>query len=414
MEHFTTLPAFESSGASRYPLGLLDLLVMNTLNPSKNDLTQLDEEISATISAEVEAEETRLQLFINSQIFGLGKKNEIELLVRLYHSSLVILIDQCLKSQKKLPQKSNTIKSIYNVVLGCLEGLLSFIEDRFSEYLGLETKAPSNFLNISQRELKKRIDKLKVKLKRYNIPCASADIVMENLEEFLNQDANNNLTFRNVVYYKDLVTELEKLNCQLDRGNLLPKIDEVLIYMNFNSRKFVKYLIGSITQKVEKNDDPIVKLDRLKLYRKSFSLIHPRQGAILNTKYSGVQDIIGSWFSDEINYLEDKMQYSSLSLPEQVESKPEEKPQALPISKVRVDLSSDQTGLILRAADEARILVSRSLSEVFKTIVPHLSTPHKEELSYKGMRTQSYVAEERDKDIAIGALEKIIMKIKEY
>ena len=73
-----------------------------------------------------------------------------------------------------------------------------------------------------------------------------------------------------------------------------------------------------------------------------------------------------------------------------------------------------QTGLILRATDELRILVSKSMNEVFKTIVPHLSTPYKEDLSYDGMRSKSYVAEDRDKQIAIETLERIIKKIKQY
>jgi hypothetical protein len=54
------------------------------------------------------------------------------------------------------------------------------------------------------------------------------------------------------------------------------------------------------------------------------------------------------------------------------------------------------------------------MNEVFKTIVPHLSTPYKENLSYDSMRSKSYVAEERDKKTAIETLEKLIEKIKSY
>ena len=77
-------------------------------------------------------------------------------------------------------------------------------------------------------------------------------------------------------------------------------------------------------------------------------------------------------------------------------------------------LSTDQTALILRAADELKIIIAKSMNEVFKTIVPHLSTPYKENLSYDSMRSKSYAAETRDKEIAIQTLEKIIKKIKEY
>src|SRR5690606_18034079 len=68
--------------------------------------------------------------------------------------------------------------------------------------------------------------------------------------------------------------------------------------------------------------------------------------------------------------------------------------------KVLCALSTDQIALILRAATELRILKARSLNDMFKTIVPHLSTPHKENLSYDSMRSKSYVAEEKDKEKA--------------
>ncbi|HSV10119.1 MAG TPA: hypothetical protein VLI68_05080, partial [Hanamia sp.] len=76
--------------------------------------------------------------------------------------------------------------------------------------------------------------------------------------------------------------------------------------------------------------------------------------------------------------------------------------------------STDQIGIFLRAFDELKVLQARSMNEVFKTIVPHLSTPYKEELSYDSVRSKSYVAEERDKKIVIETLQQVIETIKRY
>jgi hypothetical protein len=84
------------------------------------------------------------------------------------------------------------------------------------------------------------------------------------------------------------------------------------------------------------------------------------------------------------------------------------------ISKLICELSVDQMGIILKAADDVKLVVSRSLSMVFKSIVPYLSTANKDELSWDSMRSNSYHPEERDKEIAITALEKLIVKIREY
>jgi hypothetical protein len=84
------------------------------------------------------------------------------------------------------------------------------------------------------------------------------------------------------------------------------------------------------------------------------------------------------------------------------------------IFKLVCELSVDQMGIILKAADDVKLVVSRSLSTVFKSIVPYLATANKKELSWDSMRSNSYHPEDRDKEIAIAALEKLIRKIREY
>ena len=77
-------------------------------------------------------------------------------------------------------------------------------------------------------------------------------------------------------------------------------------------------------------------------------------------------------------------------------------------------LSTDQMAIILRALDELKVLKAHSMSDVFKSIVPHLSTTFKEELSYDSVRSKSYVAEGRDKMIVIETLQQVINTIKRY
>ncbi|MGM1430186.1 hypothetical protein ACS126_13075 [Sphingobacterium lactis] len=84
------------------------------------------------------------------------------------------------------------------------------------------------------------------------------------------------------------------------------------------------------------------------------------------------------------------------------------------VYKLVCTLSEDQIGIILKAADDLKIVISRSLSNIFNQIVPYLSTPYKEDLSPDSMRSHTYSIEERDKQIVIETLQKMIEKIKEY
>jgi hypothetical protein len=82
--------------------------------------------------------------------------------------------------------------------------------------------------------------------------------------------------------------------------------------------------------------------------------------------------------------------------------------------KILCPLSVDQMGLILKAADDIKLVMSRSISLVFRSIVPYLSTREKEHVSWNSMRSSTYHPEEKDKNMAIAALEKLIKKIREY
>jgi hypothetical protein len=84
------------------------------------------------------------------------------------------------------------------------------------------------------------------------------------------------------------------------------------------------------------------------------------------------------------------------------------------IAKLLCKLSVDQIGIILKAADDSKIIIASSLSLIFRSIVPYLSTDKVKNPSWSSMRKSTYQMEQADKDIAIGALEKLILQIKEY
>jgi len=185
-------------------------------------------------------------------------------------------------------------------------------------------------------------------------------------------------------------------------------VEHLLIYLNYNSKAFIRLLVRKIQRQLSAVLTTEAKLDTLLIHQKAFRQIHPKPGMVLNPGYHSLHKVLNDWFDEEIRYLKEK------PLPAFNATLRRDPHELKVLQKVSVQLSSDQIGIILRAADELRILVARSLSQVFNTIVPHLSTSNRDNPSPKGMRTQAYVAEERDKAIAIETLQRIINKIKEY
>jgi hypothetical protein len=89
-------------------------------------------------------------------------------------------------------------------------------------------------------------------------------------------------------------------------------------------------------------------------------------------------------------------------------------PESQALHKVLCRLSVDQIAIILKAADDIKLIITRSFSQVLKSIVPFLSTERLKDFSWKSARSSTYKMENSDKEVAIQTLRNLIDKIKEY
>ena len=392
-----------------YVLEWLDTLISIKLNPVKTNVSLLHPEDIAMLRNCIHDEKNKVLITIKSLVFRINDDAKIKSAVKLYYSCLIVLLDQALKNQIQ-NSKYLQLKQISEEVIDCINDILFLIEDRFGNYLGARERLPITYLDPVRKELLTRITAIERQLNTYQAFKPAAGITIQVLKNFLNYPSGEySFTFQEIEYVKELCSEIEHLK-YLERNQTFSMLDELLIYMNFNSRLYLENIIQRLTTEMncyEKKED---KMEWLLFCFKSFKQLPKKTGVIFDHKQTDLKKYINNWFREEISYLEKQMYFSTRSTSLHSQNIPTEKPK----QKVTCDLSTDQTGLIIRAADELRILMAKSMSEVFKTIVPHLSTPYKKDLSYDGMRSKSYVAEERDKEIAIKTLQRIIKKIEEY
>lgn len=398
----------------RYTLEWLDSLITVSLNPEITNVTVIsDLEIKSIIDRLGEEKNKQKSLLIN-YIFSLTEEKHIKLLLKQYHSTLVVLLDQALENSKRLPNNC-ILSSAANELILCVDELLSFIEARFSNYLDANERIPITYHAVKKEELKPRLKKLKDMFIEKNVDNEIRSIILKTFYSFIDHPpAATSVTFQEVTYLNELLRAIELLEDPTQTDHVYSTLDDLLIYLNFNCKDYINYFRKVIEEKISSVENTSEKMDTLLFYSKEFNQMCQKSGVALNPQENGLKEEIGNWFRQEILYLEKKNQHVSIPLEtengnlETVRTIKEEN------HKVLCTLSTDQTALILRAATELRVLKSRSLNAMFKTIVPHLSTPHKENLSYDSVRSKSYVAEERDKEKAIEALENIIERINEY
>lgn len=398
-----------------YNLEWLYLAVNVTLNPSKTNLSEISDEQIRDLSSMIDNHTVSYQLQLVKDIFKLLDDNKINILVNQYHSALIMFVNQAYENREKVPSKNKDLKKLYHTLTTSIENLLLFIELRFSNYLSLNKRIPWAYLSVTKKELKQRIDKLQDTLIVKGDNNELSNIILDTLYSFTNiSKGNSPVTFREVQYYKDMVQELEILNDLGDEGDIYLNLNQLLISLNFNSKAYLDFLTRRIAGKINELENISEKLERLLWYFKNLNQVQIKPETILNPQYTDLKTELSNWFSQEIFYLEKKLHLSVVPMQSEKANLKTAASSEKEKAKVLCILSTDQMGLILRAADEMKVLMARSMNEVFKTIVPYLSTPYKENLSADSMRSKSYAAEERDKEIVIQTLEQIIKKIREY
>lgn len=392
-----------------YVLEWLDTLISVKLNPVKTNVTLLNSEDIISFRNCFQNEKNKIMNAIKSLVFRIDDESKIKSAIKLYYCSLIVLLDQALKNQiqnSEYPQ----LKQVSEEVIVIINDILFLIENRFGNYLGVQIRLPITYLEPVVKELLTRITEVEQQLNNYPAFKPVAAITIQVLKNFLNYpSAEHSVTFQEVEYVKELCSEMKHLKYSEGNQTFL-LLDELLIYMNFNSRQYFENLVQRLKIEMNSYETEEETMEWLLFCFKSFKQLPKKSGVIFNTQQPDLKKSLNNWFRQEISYFE-KKRYFSLN---QKNFRSQKVPSKKSKQKVTCDLSTDQTGLIIRAADELRILLAKSMSEVFKTIVPHLSTPHKKDLSYDGMRSKSYAAEERDKQIAIKTLQRIIKKIEEY
>lgn len=395
-----------------YTLEWLDSLITVSLNPEKIKWDAVRPERIKYLNKRIEEEKNKLQSFLNNQVFEILEGNKIRLLIGQYHSMLFLLLEQSMEHKKHVPTNKPALKKFMDAVSDCLNELLSFIESRFVRYIDIKERVSIMHLSMVGKNLSQRIGKIEPELKRLIEDNQLIEIVLNDFYAIINLPTENPLiTFQEIEYKKDLLSALEHfVNRDFENDGYIA-LNEILILKNFNSQAYIAYFTKSLAGKLNTFEHATDQMDQLLFYFDQFNQASKKTEGALNPKGPDLKTTLAAWFRQEIFALKKIIARNATSQSEDPNQKRNDDKKDI---KVRCNLSTDQIGLILRAADEARILTARSMNEVFRTIVPYLSTPYRKELSFDSVRSKSYAAESRDKEIAIEVLKQIIEKITRY
>ena len=374
---------------------------------SKSQQYQLSNIESTSITAyTADQEQKRLITYLKRVVLKQHKKRRIQLIVNGYFHAVIRLL-RCAESNLEFASECSThfcfaLKS----VISCLGKIAAFILDQYESYLDPDVGLEEFNLAGNWKDFRDLQDCSLLKSNKL-----LSNLLMNEFKASFYDKNQPEITIRKIKYWQRLshfISENQINACELEDFDHL---EFKLIEMNFNSPSFFKYLTSKFLQKLILIDSQSQKLLQLTIFQKLFNQIPLIKDMVYNPQYDDLSIIVNKWFIQEIKFQSKKAVQTS-NTQEVVAQDSCKKPRKT-TDKILCNLTVDQLALLFKAADQTKIIVARSLSAIFETIDPYLSTPHREEISDSSLRTKTYSVEERDKQLLLDCIDKLARQIRE-
>lgn len=283
--------------------------------------------------------------------------------------------------------------------------------NRMLHYLNQHTHI--TLMKLVREEINRKVKLIEKRSANYPYRRAALQMVLHRIHTFTaeREDIYNQVKFKTVFYQLELAHKLERIEWENQEIIAFSPVDELLIYMNYNSKRYIKMLEQWLSERIDKEQEPLVQLQQMQFYRKAFAQLQRKPDVALHEDYISIQEIFTNWLTHETEYLENQL---SLWLHAKETQENNSNTAKAPEQRIKWNLSGDQIGLMIRAADDTRLIHAKSLTSVFKLVIPYVRTPHSDSLSPAATRSSAYNAEQTDKDAVINALQKMINRIIEY
>lgn len=297
------------------------------------------------------------------------------------------------------------IGDIASEVLGSMGSILENLESAYPGILGPELALGKGSRLRKLPELRERFLQLREDIPEGEIGEAFAQKVMDFTQ--LDRKPSFPLTRRSVTYMEELLRRLGDWD-PLHQSGHFTAMESFLVYVNFNSKRCMDLILSRIRSRLgEECRGAKETLLALLDIQRDFAQLHRKEDLWLNPGYLSVGSFVESFLESEINFCSGAIRTRGEDgLPNGFRKRN--------VNKLTCNLSADQIAIILRLLDEERVVDARSLSQVYSTIVPFLSTPDRPSLSPGSLRSKSYHPEERDLSKVIGTLQGLLERAGRY
>lgn len=344
---------------------------------------------------ELKVEVERIKKTLIHEVFTFEDERHLERYIQFHQSAAIGLLDRLNRLSEINPVNSRFFQIIYQHV----DIILRFIERHFTKYFDQDAKAPDGYLVIASKEASESIEILAKSLADRNGDEKLVFLLLQILQNITHTSPEEGMTYRQVMYAKEVRKELFRLIEQKMSGDINESLRQVMYYLNYNSVKVITYHAHYITAILDSAETRAEKIEALSLVLKTISQAQVKPDIKYNRNSPSLKDQLSEYISVEMDYQE-RLQ--------RMNSSPATRGDNLSGFKLKFEASLAQLAYLIRIFLETKLISNNNLTHILQFLAAVAITKKSENISFTSFRTKFYNVETGTKQSVRGMLASMI------
>jgi hypothetical protein len=367
------------SRALRYVLENIEQQVTDAI-VSAGSVGSIDAKELESISQEC----GRVKRFLKKKVLAVKSEKLICRCFSFHQKALIRLIDECTFARRD----RSSAKCLVDVERQLMD-LLTFLEQRFLSYFDQDLNLPQNLKGAIENEVNQTVQSISSKYLKTSLDEQLLRIVLTSVSNLANTWGE--LSYRKLYFVRILKTRLLAIDSPMDNPDIFRQdFCRELIRTNFNADEFFGYYTRHITATLSACETLSDRIEQVYYFYKICGQEHCVQNIAFVAGSPSINDRLGEWISQEIEYLNIKRQLR-LTAGEKNEG-------LLNDFKLDFDLSVPQLAYLFRAFIETGVIRNKNTSELVRFLSKFVKTKKAEVISYDSFRIKFYNVESGTKD----------------
>lgn len=335
------------------------------------------------------------QTFVH-EVFTFEDERHLERYIQYHQQALIRIMDKMAIGlhTDESPQPRNDIMRFF---YEGLEDLLAFVERHFTKYFDQDANAPQGYIAIARKDAKLNLRKLQRMLSARNADARIIEMMMHILKKVIHSNADQGITYRKVMYAKEVQKELLILLNKNTVVDIDDELRQIMYYLNYNATKVLTYHAHYISEQLDQAETRTGKIEKLSFILKKINQAQVKPGIRYHQTGLSLKEQLNCYISEEIGYQERLQQLSANS--------PKNPPDSsIPGFQLKFEASVSQLAYLLRVLVDTKTILNENITQVIQFMVKFVVTKRSEAISYGSFRSKFYATEMNTKESVRGML----------